>query len=320
MWRDYFHVDPLPVLLSTRNAGLIFHMERDLLNQHVYPIESVWESKPVQKILQDQLPDGSWHFKGNRPGEEFGENYELVETWKMLRQLVGKYAFDRSHPALERAAAFVFSCQTEEGDIRGILSNQYIPYYNGALLELLIKSGYENDNCALRGLDWLLSMQQDDGGWIIPLNMFKQTYYYEVAKKDPILPRKEMPSSHIATGMVLRAFAAHSEYKKKKEVLKAGELLTERLFKKDTFTFRQAPEYWFKLQYPFWWTNLLSALHTLAALDFNVSDPRIRKGLEWFRENQKPDGTWTSSYDGKDPDADLWITYAVCRMAKAFLD
>ncbi len=319
MWRDYFHVDPLPVLLSAHNAGLIFHMERDLLNQHAYSIERVWESTPVLKILKEQLPDGSWYFKGNRPGEEIGENYELVETWKVLRQLVGKYAFDRSHPAMEKAAAFVFSCQSEEGDIRGILSNQYAPYYTGALLELLIKAGYGDDNRVLYGLDWLLSMQQDDGGWIVPLNMFKQTYYYEVALKDPIPPRKELPSSHMASGMVLRAFAAHPEYKKKKEMLKAGEFMAERLFKKDAFTFRQAPEYWFKLQYPFWWTNLLSALQTLSALGFISSDPRVRKGLEWFRENQKPDGTWTSSYDGKDPEADLWITFAVCRMVKAFL-
>ncbi len=319
MWRDYFHVDPLPVLLSAQNAGLIFHMERDLLNQQVHQISRVWESEPVLKILQKQQSDGSWRFKGNRPGDELGENYELVETWKMLRLLVGKYAFDRSHPALERAANFVFSCQSEEGDIRGILSNQYAPYYTGALLELLIKAGYKEDSRVRHGLDWLLSVQQDDGGWIVPMNMFKQTYYYEAAFKDPIPPRKELPASHIITGMVLRAFSIHPDYKKKKEVLKAGEFLTGRLFKKDAFTFRQAAEYWFKLQYPFWWTNLLSAIHTLSALGFISSDPRVCKGLEWFCENQKPDGTWTSSYDGKDPEADLWITFAVCRMVKAFL-
>ena len=320
MWRDYFRVDPLPVLLSAQDAGLLYHIEKDLLGQFDCDINHVWESKPVQKILRKQLPNGGWQFKGNRPGDEFGENYELVETWKMLRLLVGKYAFERRHPALQMAAEFIFSCQNEEGDIRGILSNQYAPYYTGALLELLIRAGYEEDNRVLRGLDWLLSMQQDDGGWIIPLNMFKQSYYYEAVKKAPILPRKELPSSHMTTGMVLRAFAAHPVYKKKKEILKAGELLAERLFKKDAFTFRQAESYWLKLQYPFWWTNLLSAMHTLAALDFNVSDPRIRKGLTWFRENQNAGGTWTSSYDGKDPDADLWITYAVCSMTKIFLE
>ena len=70
---------------------------------------------------------------------------------------------------------------------------------------------------------------------------------------------------------------------------------------------------------PFWWTNLLSALQTLAVLNFRLGDPCIHKGLEWFRENQNSAGTWTSSYDGKSPDAHLWVTYAVCRMAKAFL-
>lgn len=320
MWREYFITDPLPVLLAARDAGLVFLIERDLLDQREQDVYKVWNCKPAEHILHYQLPDGSWRFKGNRPGDEFGENYELVETWKMLRLLVGKYSFNREHPAISRAAEFVFTWQSDEGDIRGILSNQYAPYYTGALLELLIKAGYGSDSRVVRGLDWLLSMRQNDGGWIIPLNMFKQSYYYEVAFKAPIPPNKELLSSHMTTGMVLRAFCAHPQYRENIAVLQAGELLAARLFKADAFTFRQAVDYWFKLQYPYWWTNLLSAMDSLAALNFKSHDPRIRRGLEWFREDQHSTGTWTSSYDRKDPDADGWITYAVCRMVKNFLD
>lgn len=319
MWREYFLNDPLPALLSAQDPGLCYSVEHVLLGRPNQNVHRIWQSKPVLRILKGQQPDGSWRFKGNRPGEEFGENYELVETWKMLRQLVGKYVFNREHPALQLAAEFVFSCQSAEGDIRGILSNQYAPYYTGALLELLIEAGYEKDDRVRRGLDWLLSMRQNDGGWIIPLNMFKQTFYYEMARKDPIPPDKSLPSSHMTTGMVLRAFSAHPDYRKKEEVLWAAELLASRLFKADAFTFRQAPSYWFKLQYPYWWTNLLSAMDSLAAFRFKPQDPRIRAGLEWFRNNQNPSGTWNSSYDGKDPDANGWITFAVCRMVKSFL-
>ncbi len=320
MWREYFHIDPLPALMAAQDPGLIFFIERNLLKQGGEDVTRIWNCKQAERIVRSQTSDGSWHYKGNRPGEEFGENYELVETWKILRLLVGKYSFNSEHPALQRAAEFVFSCQSAEGDIRGFLSNQYAPYYTGALLELLIKAGYGNDERVMHGLNWLLSMQQKDGGWIIPLNMFKQSYYYEVALKDPIPPNKDLPSSHMTTGMVLRAFCAHPQYRENKKVLQAGELLAERLFKEDSFTFRQAVDYWFKLQYPYWWTNLLSAMDSLADLKFKMHDPRIRRGLEWFRDHQQPGGTWTNSYDGKDPDADGWISYAVCRMAKSFLN
>ncbi|MHB8806108.1 MAG: prenyltransferase/squalene oxidase repeat-containing protein [Anaerolineaceae bacterium] len=320
MWREYFRTDPLPVLLTACDPGLVFLIERDLLEQEREDITNIWSCKPAERILNSQTPNGSWRYKGNRPGEEFGENYELVETWKMLRLLIGKYSFNREHPAISRAAEFIFSCQSAEGDIRGFLSNQYAPYYTGALLELLIKAGYSSDERVIHGLDWLLSMRQEDGGWIIPLNMFKLSYYYEVAFKAPIPPNRDLPSSHMTTGMVLRAFCAHPRYREKAAVLQAGELLANRLFAKDTFTFRQAVDYWFKLQYPYWWTNLLSAMDSLAALNYKAYDPRIRVGLEWFRENQHFSGTWTNSYEGKDPDADGWISYAVCRMAKSFLN
>jgi hypothetical protein len=42
-------------------------------------------------------------------------------------------------PTIAKAAEYIFSNQMYEGDIRGILGNQYMPYYHGAILELLIK-------------------------------------------------------------------------------------------------------------------------------------------------------------------------------------
>ncbi|RJQ43408.1 MAG: hypothetical protein C4545_02965 [Anaerolineaceae bacterium] len=319
MWQDFLIYDPFPGLLCAPDSGLRYLVERDLFDNNNQDLNTVWNCDRAARILRSQTPDGSWRYNGNRPGEEFGENYELVETWKMLHLLIGKYSFNNEHPAIRRAAEFVFSCQSEEGDIRGMLSNQYAPYYTGVILELLIKAGYGRDMRVLRGLDWLLSMRQNDGGWIIPLNMFKQSYYYEVAFSAPIPPNKELPSSHMTTGMALRAFYVHPQYCKYPEVRQAGELLATRLFKSDCHTFRQAVDSWFKLQYPYWWTTLLSAMDCLAVLGFKPDDPRIRRGLEWFRENQHSTGAWTSNYAGKDPHADGWITYAVCTMLKKFL-
>jgi hypothetical protein len=73
-------------------------------------------------------------------------------------------------------------------------------------------------------------------------------------------------------GMVLRAFAAHPDYRQRPEVIAAGNCLKERLFEPDRYNDRKAPSYWLKFQFPFWWPNLLTALVTLSWLRFNRQD------------------------------------------------
>lgn len=157
----------------------------------------------------------------------------MLETFRQLRILVDKYAFNRSHPCLQKAVEYIFSCQTVEGDIRGILSNQYMPYYMGAILSLVIKAGYGDEERTIKGLNWLLSMRQLDGAWFIPLQAYKITYLNEVALKPPIALDRSLPSSHLATGMVLRAFAEHEGYRQRSEVLQAARWLKSRFFKTD---------------------------------------------------------------------------------------
>ena len=48
------------------------------------------------------------------------------------------------------------------------MPHQYSTTYSPAIMELLIKAGYDNDPRILKGFDWLLSIRQDDGGWALP--------------------------------------------------------------------------------------------------------------------------------------------------------
>ena len=105
-----------------------------------------------------------------------------------------------------------------------------MPYYVGAILEILIKAGYVKDERIEKGMRWLLSMRQDDGGWIIPLMMYKAKDYYRFFDKPPIPPEKKLSFSHMATGMVIRPFAAHPSFKKLPEALQVGNLLKSRFF------------------------------------------------------------------------------------------
>lgn len=78
-------------------------------------------------------------------------------------------------------------------------------------------------------------------------------------------------------------------------------------------------EYWTKFQYPFWWTDLLSSLDLLQKMGLTRDDTDIQKGIHWFIENQGKDGLWKASYE-KRPDMDLWVSLAVCRVLKRYLD
>jgi hypothetical protein len=320
MWTDNIRVNPLPALLGTDDRALLFFIERDLLGNHDGNIEFLWGLPEAQKTFHLQLPDGSWLYKGNRPGDELGEAYELLETWKTLRKLVEIYGLNHSHQTIKKACEFILSYQNEEGDIRGILSNQYMPYYMGAMLEILIKAGYENDIRVEKGIQWLLKLRQDDGGWISPLLLFKMSDYYKICTQPPVQPQKHLPFSHMVSGMVIRAFAAHPQYKKSSEAIQAGQLLKSRFFKKDAYTSRQAETYWFKFQFPFWWTNVLTVMDSLMRLNFSAQDENLRKGLNWLVDNQGQDGLWRADYGKKGViNSDYWVTLAICRILKHFL-
>ena len=138
-WLQQLKYDPIAPLLSSGNEALRYFARRDLLGERVGPVDRLWELPEAQRILRKQLADGSWP----RPGatKHPAVNYHLIETWRHFRFLVEQYGFTLEHPQAQKAAEFLFSCQTDEGDIRGILANQYATYYTGAIVSLLIQAG-----------------------------------------------------------------------------------------------------------------------------------------------------------------------------------
>ena len=136
----------------------------------------------------------------------------------------------------------------------------------------------------------------------------------------PLSPDRSRPHAHLATGMALRAFAAHPAYRRRPEVLRAGTALKSRFFRPDKYNDRKATSYWEKFQYPFWWTNLLTALDTLSWLGFDRDDPDIAKGLDWFLTHQEEDGLWDTGYGSGSRAAENrhWTGLAVCRVLKRY--
>ncbi|MBN1567810.1 MAG: hypothetical protein JXA73_08170 [Acidobacteria bacterium] len=321
--------DPIKPLLASENAAIIYFAQRDLLDRDVGSIEAVWNLPQVVKIIKKQQPDGSWKSNKHKAGAEW--KTELTETWRQLRFLVDQYELDRTHIAIQKAAEFVFSCQSDEGDFRGILANQYAPYYTGALLWLLIKAGYQSDLRIEKGMQWLISMRQNDGGWVIgspgmvdygwgKICSLTSTWTAEPEKSF----NRSRPFSAAGTGMVIRAFAVHPVYRNSEPALKAAALLKSKFFKKDNWSWYRHPDHWIRFEYPYWWNNLLSAIDTLSLIGLPSEDDDIRRALQWFIDNQQRDGLWKVSYSSihkatdKDQALEIrqWITLAISRIFK----
>jgi len=316
--------DPTEPLLASGDEAIACFTRRDLLEEATGPITPIWDLPGAKRALKGQQPDGSW--KG-RP---------LLETWRQLRHLVDQYEMTRDHPAVAKATQYLLSCQTDEGDIRGMLGNQYAPYYTGAMLSLLIKAGFAHDPRIEKGMRWLLKMRQDDGGWVIGspgVVGAAGLTWRDMASLTSDRRRETMrefdrrkPFSAAGTGMVLRAFAAHPDYRRSEPTLTAARLLASKLLKRDNWSSYGHPDNWVRFQFPFWWTNLVSALDSLSLIGLPPTEEGIRAALAWLPENQEDDGLWKESYSrihkpaaaGKSREERLWITLAICRVMKRF--
>ncbi len=327
-WRGQLRIDPIPALLASSDQALRYFVKRDLLNEDPGPIEHIWQLPEVQKILKKQLADGSWDRSASQKKHE-DINYKLIETWKQYRFLVDKYGLTRAEPAAERAAEFFFSCQTELGDIRGMLANQVANYYTGAILSLLIKAGYEDDPRVEKGLQWLLSNRQADLGWseAVITHRFDRNTIYRLTSQyaEPVELDRSKPFSHNSTGMVIRAFAAHSKYRQSESARIAASLLKSRFFQPDRYTSYQAASYWVRFQYPFWWNNLAAALDSISLIDSSM-DEKMEQALGWFVDHQEENGLWKASYV-EEEEADHartgeireWVSLAICRVFKRMI-
>jgi hypothetical protein len=105
----------------------------------------VWELVEPQKILRKQRDDSPWAGSVKKT-PVYPENHtHLVATFKAFRTLVERYRFNRESVSIEKAAEYLFTFQTHEGDIRGFIGNQYATYYTGYVLALLMQAGYSID-------------------------------------------------------------------------------------------------------------------------------------------------------------------------------
>lgn len=309
--------NPINALEAHDNPVLQYFVKRDLRKQQVPPINTIWDLPEVKRILRKQQPNGSWKYP--RKMGKMQRPYEMLETVKQVGNLVQKYELNKKNKVINKAAKFLFSFQTKQGDFRGIYGKQYAPTYSALIVEHLIKAGYKNDKHIKKCLKWLLSMRQNDGGWVIPVRTRLKTLNEMYSSKEALDPDRSKPFSHFVTDIVLRPFAAHPDYCKRKEIHHAAELLKSEFFKPDAYPDHKPANSWFAFQFPFFWSHLISALDSLSKIGFSKDDPDIKSGLEWFIRHQDKNGLWPTGYesDRTNPNRQgvkFWVSLAICRM------
>ena len=97
----------------------------------------------------------------------------------------------------------------------------------------------------------------------------------------------------------------------------ASQLPASRLFARDPYLDRAGPEYWTRLSFPFWFTDLVSALDSLSRMGWPSSDSAIEPALAWLAARQRPDGLFElRMVRAEDKHLPEWLALAICRVAR----
>ncbi|MGA2111075.1 MAG: prenyltransferase/squalene oxidase repeat-containing protein [Anaerolineales bacterium] len=118
-WRAKLTADPIPGLLAAKSESLRYYARRDLLGEAVPPVRSLWALPEAERILRRQNADGSWEYPGGKLHIRSREDYNQLETFRRLGQIVEMFAFDRRSSAVEGAATFLLRHQSQEGTFAG---------------------------------------------------------------------------------------------------------------------------------------------------------------------------------------------------------
>jgi hypothetical protein len=71
--------------------------------------------------------------------------------------------------------------------------------------------------------------------------------------------------------------------------------------------------------FPFWFTDIVSALDSLSLMGFTKENPHIYGALNWLKSRQEDDGIFDLKLQkGKGEDLKFWVCLAICRLFKRF--
>lgn len=263
-WRARLASDPIPRLLREGSPSVLARVRRDLIDDSEAPTaEEIAAYPEVKALLRKIEKDGGFVPRASDKelgGPKFAKCLATVRSLDRLADLglrvEGKSAIADQ---LRKVADFVLDSQASDGGIADLTLAEspkgrgkvVAVHFQGWALSALCRAGFETDPRIEKGFRFLLSLRQDDGGW---------------AWRGVRTDSAARPSSHLITGMVLRAFAASKDRRGTREARRAGELLATRFLQPDRYEDRKAPSYWEILSEPRFYTDVLDALDTITSI------------------------------------------------------
>jgi hypothetical protein len=284
-WRARLGRDPVPILLREGSDALVSRVRRDLIDDDEAPAAAeILTYAEVKAFLRKQDKQGA--FPAKPPEKTLGpaKFARAVATLRALERMAD-YGLRRSEEAVARAADLLLGSQDSDGGI-GDLTLGETPeargkavaiHFQGWALSVLCRTGFDDDPRVERGFRYLLANRQADGGW---------------AWRGVRTDSAARPSSHLVTGMALRAFASSPTRRTSREARRAAELLATRFLQPDRYPDRKAPAFWEQIGEPRFWTDVLDALDGVTAVGLGKENSGVRTAEAYVRGRQNPDGLW----------------------------
>jgi hypothetical protein len=316
-WRARLGRDPVPILLREGSPALLARVRRDLIDDDEAPkAEEILTYPEVKTFLRKQEKNGS--FAAKPPEKTLGSARfgHAVGTIRALERLA-EFGLRSTEEPVKRAADFLLGSQDADGGI-GDLALGETPesrartvavHFQGWALAVLCRSGFDTDPRIERGFRYLLANRQADGGW---------------AWRGVRTDSAARPSSHLVTGMALRAFAASPSRRSSREARRAAELLATRFLQPDRYPDRKAATFWEQIGEPRFWTDVLDALDGVTAVGLGKENSGVRTAEAYVRGRQSADGLWypggpvkpeapakTAAAPAKDREPARWLTVRV---------
>ncbi len=316
-WRARLARDPVPILLREGSPALAARVRRDLIDDDEAPgPDEVVTYPEVKAFLKKQ--DASGAFAAKPPEKTLGSAKfaRAVATIRALERLAD-YGLSREHASVDKAAKVLLASQASDGGIGDLALGETADartksvalHFHGWALAALCRTGFDEDARVAKGFAFLQASRQADGGW---------------AWRGVRTDSAARPSSHLVTGMALRAFASSPSRRTSREARRAAELLATRFLQPDRYPDRKAASYWEQIGEPRFYTDVLDALDGVTAVGLGKENSGVRTAEAYLRGRQNADGLWypggpTKTAAGtraeppaaKDREAARWLTVRV---------
>jgi len=313
-WQDVLSKSPIEWLLEKENPSVRYFTLRDLLDKEKTNSEveetkaAIQNSKVIVKILSKQKVEGYWE----APDSPYHPKYKST-YWQIMA--LGQLRTDKSHKKVQKACEFVLNLQLDEGGFSSYTKKTALETYDwmrsrvtlkeklppdpktwaqslvtehqyscltGNVCAAMLRMSYGTDPRVVKALNWLVKIQNRDGGWLCP--------YWKAHIKD-------IHGCFYGTICTLEAFSEVPEGKRTNEMRQAIArgaefMLMHRLYKADHHGYRVINRQWLRFSFPwFYGYNTLRGLAVLTKLGF-IHDERMTDAVEVLINKRRPDGTW----------------------------